>query len=91
MNIASILPGWLIGFVVGEDDVTCEYRILPVISIIANPDGSLDAIVMSPDGKPARAQDIGELAFAAGPGDDLHKIATAHATTRGRTARSLAA
>lgn len=92
MNLAGVVPGWLIGFLVREDDGTCEYRMLPVISLIGDATtGDVEPVVMLPDGRAARAADVGERAFAAGPHEDVRKIAAAHAATRGCVPRSAAA
>lgn len=90
VNIAGIVPGWLIGYLVAEDDTSCDYRILSVVSLIAGGDG-IEPVVMSPDGRTLRASEVGVAAFAAGPGDDVQKIAEAHAAGRGRVVRSAAA
>jgi hypothetical protein len=91
-NIAGIAPGWLIGYLVHEDDAGCEYRLLPVISLAGDPGGgpAIDPIVMLPDGQTARASSVAETAFSVGPTDDAQKIAAAHAATRGRSLRSAA-
>lgn len=91
MSIAGIVPGWLIGYLVREDTTTCEYRLLPVVSLVGDPDGEIEPVVMLPDGKTARASSVGDRAFAAGPDEDANKIAMAHAARRGRTVKRVAA
>lgn len=91
MSIAGVVPGYLIGYLVREDDTTCEYRLLPVVSLVGDPDGEIEPVVMLPDGRTARASAVGERAFSAGPNEDITKIANAHAKTRGRRARRVAA
>lgn len=90
MSVGSIAPGWLIGFVTRDDGVTCEYRTLDVITIVVA-DGAIEPIVMTPDGRTIRADEVGlERAFAVGPGEDVRKVAQAHAAKRGRTIRAAA-
>lgn len=93
MSIAGIVPGWLIGYLVREDEDTCEYRLLPVVSLIAGTSGSeadIEPVVMLPDGQTVRASDVGPRAFSAGPRDDAEKIAAAHAAERGRRVGAIA-
>ncbi len=82
MSFAGMTPGWLIGYLVGDDGETCSYRMLEIVSLAVR-DGSneIDAIVMSPTGKPVRADDIPGRAFAVGPTEDVRKVALAHAST----------
>lgn len=90
MSIAGIVPGWLIGYLTREDDETCEYRTLSVVSLVAF-NGAIEPIVMTPDGRTVRDSEVGlERAFAVGPDDDVEKVAQAHAAGRGRTARAAA-
>jgi len=91
VSIAGVVPGWLIGYLVREDDATCEYRLLPVVSLVGEADGDIEPVVMLPDGRTARASDAGERVFAAGPDEDAFKIANAHASQRGRRARRILA
>jgi hypothetical protein len=91
VSIAGVVPGWLIGYLVREDATTCEYRLLPVVSLIGDPDGEIEPVVMLPDGKAVRASSAGARAFAAGPTEDATKIAAAHAAGRGRRVRGVAA
>lgn len=85
VSIAGIVPGWLIGYLVREDDTTCEYRLLPVVSLVGDVEsGEIEPVVMLPDGKTVRASDVTGRAFAAGPNEDAGKIAAAHAAGRGR-------
>ncbi len=91
MSIAGIVPGWLIGYLTREDDATCEYRMLAVVSLVAV-NGAIEPIVMTPDGRTIRASEVGlERAFAAGPDEDVQKVAQAHAAGRSRSVRSVAA
>lgn len=86
MSFAGMTPGWLIGYLIGDDGETCTYRMLEVVSLAARDGGDeIDAIVMTPTGKPVRADDIPDRAFAVGPTEDVRKVALAHASTRGRT------
>lgn len=79
-------PGWLIGYLVKDDGEMCTYRMLPIVSLTAkNGSDEIDAVVMTPTGTPMRADDIPGRAFAAGPDDDVRKIALAHAVTLGRS------
>ena len=91
MSFAGIVPGWLIGYLVREDQHVCEYRTLAVISLVGDPAGNVEPIVMLPDGQTLRASEVGERAFAAGPDDDVRKIAAAHAASRRRALKSIAA
>jgi hypothetical protein len=91
MSISGIVPGWLIGYLFAEDDTVCEYRVLPVVSLIADDDGTIETVVMVPDGQTLRASDLPGRAFAAGPNEDVSKIAAAHAAQRGRAVRGAAA
>ncbi len=84
MSIAPITPGWLIGYLVSEDDDTCHYRLLPVVSLAQGTDNSIEPIVATPDGKMVRADALPGRAFSVGPGEDANKIAAAHAASRGR-------
>ena len=84
MSIAGIVPGWLIGYLVEDDGETCSYRTLHVVSVVVGDDGSIDPIIMTPDGQTLRADDIPGRAFAAGPTEDVRKIALAHALTMQR-------
>jgi hypothetical protein len=89
-SIAGITPGWLIGYLTQETETECEYRLLPVVSLIADGEGSIEPVVMLPDGRTARASSVAPTAFAVGPQDDGNKIAAAHAAGRGRTVRAAA-
>lgn len=86
MSFAGMAPGWLIGYLVGDDGETCSYRMLEIVSLAAR-DGSdeIDAVVMAPNGKPMRADDIPGRAFAVGPTEDVRKVALAHAMTLSRS------
>lgn len=90
MSIAGIERGWRIGYLVEDDGETYTYRTLPVVSLAANGD-EIDAIVMEPGGKPLRADDIPGRAFAVAPGEDVRKVALAHAVTQGRKRAQLRA
>lgn len=90
MSFAGIVPGWLIGFLIREDEHACEYRMLAVVSLVGDAAGNIEPVVMLPDGRTARAGDVGVRAFAAGPDEDVRKIAAAHAATRGRVFRAAA-
>lgn len=89
VSIATILPGWLIGYLVTDDGVVCEYRALPVVSIAAVGD-SVEPVVMTPDGKTLLASTIPGRAFAVGPEDSFERLAAAHASSVGRVARASA-
>lgn len=83
-------PGWLIGYLVKDDGDTCSYRTLHVVSLAAKPDGSIDPIVMTPEGATVRADDIPGRAFAVGPSEDVRKVALAHARSMQRSKAQLA-
>ncbi len=91
MSIAGMTPGWLIGYLVNDDGETRSYRTLNVVSLAARDDGTIDPLVMTPDGRTLRADDIPGRAFAVGPTEDVNKVALAHATAAGRTLARAAA
>lgn len=84
MSTIALVPGWKVGYLVGETDEVCDYRILPVIAIAEVP-GGLEPVVMTPNGKIARASEIGETVFSVGPDESTEKVAQAHAAQRGRS------
>lgn len=90
MSIASILPGWLIAYLVGDDGVACEYRALPVVSLAADGVGGVEPVVMTPDGRTFLASALPGRAFAVEPGDSFERLAAAHAATAGRVVRAAA-
>lgn len=77
-----IVPGWKVGYLVSDYAETSEYRVLPVVAIAETADG-LEPVVMAPDGKIARASELGETAFSVGPDECVERIAQAHAARRG--------
>ena len=90
VSTIALVPGWKVGYLVSENDEFCDYRILPVIAIAEVP-GGLEPVVMAPNGKLARASEIGETVFSVGPDESAEKVAQAHAAARGRTVQSLRA
>jgi len=90
VSTIALVPGWKVGYLVAEDAESCDYRILPVIAI-AEGLGNLEPVVMTPNGKLARASEIGETAFSVGPDECAEKITQAHAAARGRRVRTLRA
>jgi hypothetical protein len=84
MHLVSVVPGWVIGYLVVETDEVCEYRTLSVIGLIGCDDGGVEPVVVLPDGRTVRASDVGPSAFAVATGEDVNKVAQAHAASRGR-------
>lgn len=90
VSTIALVPGWKVGYLVGEDAESCDYRILPVIAIAEVADG-LEPVVMAPNGKIAHASQVGAVVFSVGPDESAEKIAQAHAAARGRTVQRLRA
>ena len=90
VSTIAIVPGWKVGYLVGETAEACDYRILPVVAI-AQVGDALEPVVMAPNGKIARASALGETVFSVGPDESAEKIAQAHAAARGRTVQRLRA
>lgn len=90
VSTIALVPGWKVGYLVGEDAEFCDYRILPVIAI-AEVAGGLEPVVMTPNGKIAHASQVGEVVFSVGPDESADKITQAHAAARGRAVLSVRA
>lgn len=90
MSFASIVPGWLIGYLHADDGETCAYYALPVVSLAPDGKGGFEPVVMSPDGQAIRANAIPGRSFAVEPGASFEKTARAHAALMGRESRAAA-
>lgn len=87
MTIAPIAAGYFIAYLKADDGQDVDYYRLRVVTVVATSDGGIEPIVMTPDGKTLRADELPGRAFSVAPGECFKKLAAVHAAQLGRNLR----